>query len=580
MEPWDTLGIEPTNDIRAIKKAYSAKLKTARPDDDAAAYQALREAYEAAQWWVNQGLVTPLDEVAPVSGHAKPVDDDHTAHPLETQAQESIHIPLAEAVEPELHAQPEQSLVSAWLVEPSEPMLPMAQGPSVEQLVLSCVAQLEQNGELQFVRMWPELQQQLEDLPIAQHQEASRRFAVFVLQQDVPVEVMIALTQSFQWGLDYRMDSQLGQELSMALQTKLQQAHVYAVVNQRSDPADAWTLALARLVDQGRTSWMRVFAVCMDHVTRQRITQTSPLLLRALGASKKSSQVVVAAAALGGIWQALLLMVLFIAAAHMLFALSGTYLRNQDWQFNGFGAALLLGIYSYFYSEVSYIDRWWPSLRRWLIAQNWRPICTVSVPLFVVFAMVKTADGASIDSIEVLVPLSALCFFIWLMLPTDEQAWRKLFLPTFVLLLVGLAGLFPELSNVVLLSLAFGWVLVAHFALSRFSHWFEATYQGVVKLRFLRERPFLILGIKFVGAAWLLFVLACLPMLLFRLCSQRGLLYAQVAMVGGVLLSGAVHPASGATWLLACTVIAVFAIHCSQWGLQKLAEFGLRKLVS
>ena len=48
MDCWQILQIEPTNDTRAIKRAYAKLLKTTRPDDDAAAYQALREAFDEA----------------------------------------------------------------------------------------------------------------------------------------------------------------------------------------------------------------------------------------------------------------------------------------------------------------------------------------------------------------------------------------------------------------------------------------------------------------------------------------------------------------------------------------------------
>ncbi len=48
MDCWQILQIEPTGDTRAIKRAYAKLLKTTRPDDDAAAYQALREAFDQA----------------------------------------------------------------------------------------------------------------------------------------------------------------------------------------------------------------------------------------------------------------------------------------------------------------------------------------------------------------------------------------------------------------------------------------------------------------------------------------------------------------------------------------------------
>lgn len=46
---WSILGIEgPTEDLRAIKRAYAKKLKITRPDDDPEAFMALRQALERA----------------------------------------------------------------------------------------------------------------------------------------------------------------------------------------------------------------------------------------------------------------------------------------------------------------------------------------------------------------------------------------------------------------------------------------------------------------------------------------------------------------------------------------------------
>ncbi len=48
MSAWQTLGLEPTEDQRAIKRAYAAKLKLIRPADDPEGFQRLREARDEA----------------------------------------------------------------------------------------------------------------------------------------------------------------------------------------------------------------------------------------------------------------------------------------------------------------------------------------------------------------------------------------------------------------------------------------------------------------------------------------------------------------------------------------------------
>lgn len=54
--PWSVLEIEPTDDTRAVKRAYARKLKRTRPDEDSVAFQQLHEAYKFACYLAENGL--------------------------------------------------------------------------------------------------------------------------------------------------------------------------------------------------------------------------------------------------------------------------------------------------------------------------------------------------------------------------------------------------------------------------------------------------------------------------------------------------------------------------------------------
>lgn len=72
---WSVLGIEPTQDLSEIKRAYARQLKNTRPDQDPQGYQRLREAFDAAK---NQGNEDVLSDV--VTKSARP--DDNLNAPL------------------------------------------------------------------------------------------------------------------------------------------------------------------------------------------------------------------------------------------------------------------------------------------------------------------------------------------------------------------------------------------------------------------------------------------------------------------------------------------------------------------
>lgn len=74
--PWDRLGIDPTSDKAAIRKAYADILRATNLDDDIAGYAELRRARDAALWQAGQGEPVSLRAVPPATDSAEGAGDD------------------------------------------------------------------------------------------------------------------------------------------------------------------------------------------------------------------------------------------------------------------------------------------------------------------------------------------------------------------------------------------------------------------------------------------------------------------------------------------------------------------------
>ncbi|BEP42051.1 J domain-containing protein [Variovorax sp. V15] len=217
---WSDLGIEPTGDRIAIKRAYAARLKVTRPDDNADAYQALRNAYEQALEHARRAVQQPASTVswpAPEASAAPEV----VAEPMPEPAIAHVESGLKPEPEPE-HA-PELKAPS----EPDpEPQLEAEPAPPAwipaHELASQTLHFLQQSGPDALAASWPALKRELDNLPLWERNVASRHFAQLVIDAPaLPRHFALSLAAWFAWESDFRTDQMLGTPRAIALRERL-----------------------------------------------------------------------------------------------------------------------------------------------------------------------------------------------------------------------------------------------------------------------------------------------------------------------------------------------------------------------
>lgn len=89
MDYWGILGIEPTEDLIAIRRAYTAQLKHNHPEDNPEGFKELRAAYELARKIVSTGMIAATTDT-----YLEHVPTDHVdlTTPNEAHSRQDIHM--------------------------------------------------------------------------------------------------------------------------------------------------------------------------------------------------------------------------------------------------------------------------------------------------------------------------------------------------------------------------------------------------------------------------------------------------------------------------------------------------------
>ena len=233
-QDWALLGLEPTKDLAAIKKAYALKLRVTRPDDDAEAYQALRSAYERVQQWAKWS-----SEEAPAPEAPTEVPTERLETPAPAPSEDlALTAPRADPV---------------TLVEQAETVW-------------------NEHGHEAFVAHWPYLREQLEALPLSAAASASQAFADWTLRHPAMPGAMLAhLETYFGWRDDYRGEQQLGPELAQALHALLDDVRPRLLNDPELLSQAAPLFSLDALNARPRTRWKAWLAGAASAQTLARI---------------------------------------------------------------------------------------------------------------------------------------------------------------------------------------------------------------------------------------------------------------------------------------------------------------------
>lgn len=255
MQCWSILGIEPTGDEKVIRRAYSKKLKATRPDEDAAAYQALREAYEHAlkiapyyqdneedeeEWFGEEDSEQAVEKTVDFAN----LSDNSTACEVEENEPilVSLDSPPAETTQAEITFEYSplniQESYSEEITDNTIAINETTENDIEEESIdsnilfaediLDEIAAIYYNeGEVALVREWQTLTQKIEQVSFEEYPFLSWQLLDRFFNYPVSNIYLINLWANyFKWHQDYSTAEQLSAEQFYELQSRIENAQI------------------------------------------------------------------------------------------------------------------------------------------------------------------------------------------------------------------------------------------------------------------------------------------------------------------------------------------------------------------
>ncbi|RZI57388.1 MAG: J domain-containing protein [Rubrivivax sp.] len=362
MLDWERIGLEaPSEDLAEIKRAYARRVKVVRPDEDAVAYQALREAYDRLVQRAREaarrretGSTLPTESASAGDGLDAPdpllpvrIDTEQVARDVGVEVEVEVDERMGSA-----HRERPRPR-DAWPLDERD-AAPPSRGRTPQELALWVDAVCRSGGDA-LTEAEARLPLELAQLPFDARAEASIRLADVVLsyQALMPVTLLTALQRHFGWMEEYRSVRELGLERAEALRPLI--IHLAEPVTDPEVLRDyAEVQQVKRLFDAGRDGLSFFTFVLMGEFWRRRAETLDAGILRRLGISEGQGMRMEGWADLAGLARVLLTLgVMLVACA----AVKG------DWP-EGAKAGLLAGVYATLL--------WGLSLAILLALQQWR----------------------------------------------------------------------------------------------------------------------------------------------------------------------------------------------------------------